>query len=97
MANIFISIAEVIYNKNGTLPNSKPKMTTLKKNLKRLRKTLPKGTVKLIAKRHKISQEYVRRVLRGDAVRLDIIQDAINAAEKEKQKVERIKKLITQL
>lgn len=72
-------------------------MKTLKTDLKRLRKSLPKGTVSVIAKRRRLSAEYVRRVLRGDAIRLDIIQDAIEAVEKDKAAREKIKQKITQL
>lgn len=72
-------------------------MTSLKSGLKRLRKSLPKGTVSLIAKRRRLSAEYVRRVLRGDAIRLDIIQDAIEAVQKDKAAREKIKQKITQL
>lgn len=96
-ANIILSIAEVKYNKNGTKPKPHHTMSTLKTNLKSLRKKLPKGTVGAIARRRKISAEYVRRVLRGEAIRLDVIQDAIEAVEKEQLKLSRIKKAITQL
>lgn len=72
-------------------------MNISKTKLRKLRESLPISAVSTIAKRRKITPQYVRMVLRGESFRVDVIEDAIEIAAEEKKKSRKAEKAITQL
>lgn len=67
------------------------------KELKKLKKSLPNGHRETLAEQFDITAGYVDQILRGEKIRIDVIDAAIALAESHKQKLTDQKLKIKQL
>ncbi len=68
-----------------------------KEELLKLKKSLPKGSIKILADQHVLSVSYINMIFSGERENLEIVKSALEIAKIHKQKKSSISQAINKL